>query len=247
MTHSALASLVRAEARQIYRSPIAMIFSVGLPVLAIVVMALVPAARRSLESFGGLSVIEAFTAPVVMVAVTVTAVMSMPQTVGTHRESGFLRRLRTTPVRPAAVLAASIAVHAVLAIGVANLIVGITLLAGSGPPAHPWLLAGVIVLMSTVFLAIGAVMCAVIPDVRVLAGAGNVVAILMWFSAGLWIPRAALPPWALTLTDLTPGGASAELLNTAIAGGQGGWQDVAVCLAWIVLALAVSLRLFRWE
>src|SRR5699024_9431316 len=108
-------------------------------------------------------------------------------------------------------------------------------------------LAFVVVLMSAVFLAIGAVLCALIPNVKVLAGVGNVVAVLMWFTAGLWIPRAAFPDWARILTDLTPGGASAELLHTAIAGGDGNWQDVAVCLVWIVVSLGTAVRVFRWE
>ncbi|MFC0673033.1 ABC transporter permease [Brachybacterium hainanense] len=247
MTTSALGALVRAETRQLRRSPAALIFAIGLPLLAIIVMALIPGARAPREAFGGLSVIEAFTAPIIMVSVTVICVMSMPQTIGTHRESGFLRRLRTTPVPPATVLAASLVVHAVLALAMPCAVLAVTLLAGGRAPAHPVLLAGTIVLMSITFLAIGAVLCAVIPNVRVLSGAGNVVAILMWFSAGLWIPRAVMPDWARTLTDLTPGGASAELLNTAMAGGQGDWLDLLVCLAWTVLALAVAVRSFRWE
>lgn len=244
---TAFAALTRAEARQIYRSPASVIFSVGLPLVAIIVMAAIPATRQPVDSFGGLSVIVAFTAPIVMFSVTVTGVMSMPQILGMHRESGFLRRLRTTPVPPADVLGASVAVHAVLALAVATAIVLITVIAGGSPPAHPLLLVFVIVLTSAVFLAVGAVMCALIPNVKVLAGVGNVVAILMWFTAGLWIPRAAFPDWAQTLTDLTPGGACAELLNTAIAGGDGGWQDVVVCLGWIAVSLVVAVRVFRWE
>ena len=244
---TATSALVRAEARQLYRSPASMIFSVGLPLLAIIVMAAIPATRQPVDAFGGLSVIEAFTAPIVMFSVTVTGVMSMPQTLGMHRESGFLRRLRTTPVAPSSVLAATIAVHALLSVVVTTVIVMTTLVAGGSPPAHPVLLVVVVLVMSAVFLAVGAVMCAVIPNVKVLAGVGNVVAVLMWFSAGMWIPRAAFPDWAQTLTDLTPGGASSELLHTAIVGGDGGWQDMVVCLAWIALSIAVAVRVFRWE
>lgn len=244
---TALAALTRAEARQIYRSPASVIFAVGLPLLAIIVMAVIPATRVPVEAFGGLSVIVAFTAPIVMFSVTVTGVMSMPQTLGMHRESGFLRRLRTTPVPPSSVLGASVAVHAVLGLTVATAIVLITVVAGGRPPEQPFLLAFVVVLMNAVFLAIGAVLCALIPNVKVLAGVGNVVAVVMWFTAGLWIPRAAFPDWAQTLTDLTPGGASAELLHTAIAGGDGSWQDVVVCLVWIALSVGIAVRVFRWE
>src|SRR5690625_6202430 len=77
---TALAALTRAEVRQIYRSPASVIFAVGLPLLAIIVMAVIPATRVPVEAFGGLSVIVAFTAPIVMFSVTVTGVMSMPQT-----------------------------------------------------------------------------------------------------------------------------------------------------------------------
>lgn len=244
---TATAALVRAEARQIYRSPVSMLFSVGLPVLAVVVLASIPATRRPTDALGGLSALEAFTAPIVMFSVLVVGVMAMPQTLGMHRESGFLRRLRTTPVAPSSVLVASLAVHALLSVAVATVIVAITLGAGGSPPAHPLLLVVVIVLMSAVFLAVGAVLCAVIPSVKVLSGVGNVVAVIMLFTAGMWVPRASFPEWAQTLTDLTPGGASAELLTTAIAGGGGGWQEIAVCLFWIALSIGVAVRVFRWE
>ncbi|GAA1483445.1 ABC transporter permease [Brachybacterium fresconis] len=244
---AASAALTRAEMRQIYRSPASILFSVGLPLLAIVILALIPAARVERAAFGGLSVIEAFTAPIVMFSVTMTGVMVMPQTLGTHRESGFLRRLRTTPIAPSNLLVATIAVHAVLAVVVASVIVLVTIAAGGRAPDHPLLLAAVILLMSAVFLAVGAVLCALIPTVKVLAGVGNLVAILMLFCAGLWIPRAVMPDWARTLTDLTPGGASAELLNTALAGGHGSWPDVLVCLVWTGVSVVVAVRVFRWD
>src|SRR5690625_3705592 len=234
---TALAALTRAEVRQIYRSPASVIFAVGLPLLAIIVMAVIPATRVPVEAFGGLSVIVAFTAPIVMFSVTVTGVMSMPQTLGMHRESGFLRRLRTHPVPPSSVLGVTVATAIVL----------ITVVAGGRPPEQPFLLAFVVALMNAVFLAIGAVLCALIPNVKVLAGVGNVVVVVMWFTAGLWIPRAAFPDWAQTLTDLTPGGASAELLHTAIAGGDGSWQDVVVCLVWIALSVWIAVLVFRCE
>src|SRR5690625_2321912 len=167
---TALAALTRAEARQIYRSPASVLFSIGLPLLAIIVMSAIPATRQPVDSFGGMSVIVAVRAPIVMFSVPVTAVRAMPQALGRHRESGFLRRLRTTPVPPSSVLGASIAVHAVLALAVATAIVLITLTASGSAPAHPLLLAFVLVLMSSVFLSVGAILCALIPTVQVLAG-----------------------------------------------------------------------------
>ncbi len=70
---------------------------------------------------------------------------------------------------------------------------------------------------------------------------------LMWFSAGLWLPRQLFPDWLVTLTDLVPGGAAAQAMLDATVGVQPSWQPFVVLAAWTVAGALVAVRTFRWE
>lgn len=244
---SATTALLRTEATLLARNPAAVIFTVLAPLAAAVVIASVPAARRPSEAFGGLSVAQAYTPSLVLFAVTMAALVAMPQILGGYREIGYLRRLRTTPVSPRQLLLALFGVIGAVTVVVSVVISVLPLIAGVPAPRHPWAFAAAIALAVVTFHALGAALSAVIPGTRIAAGVGNVVAMLMWFSAGLWFPRAQFPDWLRTVTDLTPGGAVAELMNTSSLGGTLSWAPVLVCLAWTAVATVVAVRTFRWE
>ncbi|WP_432560389.1 ABC transporter permease [Granulicoccus sp. GXG6511] len=243
---NATAALLRNEARLFARTPGGVI-PVFLPVLAALIIAAIPAARRPVDVMGGLSVSAAYTPTLILFAMTMAALVVLPQMLGSYRELGFLRRLRTTPTSPAALLAAYVIVTAVL-----SSIVSVVIAAGPrlfGAPAiqRPLSFAAAVIVALLPFLALGLMLCAIIPNPKAAAGIGNVVAAVMWFVAGMWFPRAQFPDWLLTLSDLLPGGAAATLMTDAMVGAPISWQAVAVCLAWAVLGTVVAVRTFRWE
>lgn len=244
---SATGALFRNEARLMARTPASVIFIVGLPVLAAIVLAAIPAARRPSPEFGGLSVSQAYTPVIVLFAITMAALIVLPQLLGSYREMGYLRRLRTTPVAARDLLAALFWLTALVSVLVAVIIVVVPLVFGVEPPRQPLLLALGIGIAIVVFLALGVLLAALIPNPRVATGVGNVVAMVMWFCAGMWFPRALFPDWLGTITDLTPGGASAALINAATAGAGLTWTPIVVCAVWFVGSLALARWLFRWE
>lgn len=244
---SATLALLRSEVRLMLRSPAAMLFSMLLPIAAVIVMTFIPGAREGNPAFGGASVIEAYTAALILFAVTMATLVVFPQTVGSYRELGVLRRLRTTPVTPGHLLGAIAAMVSLIALCASAVIMALPAVLHATDPKRPLALCAVVVLTVLTFLAMGAMLAAVIPGAKVAAGVGNTVAALMWFCAGLWFPRAQFPDWLRVLTDITPGGASARLLGGAVHGGSLPWQAVLVCAVWLVAAAAVAVRTFRWE
>lgn len=238
---------LRNETRLLLREPAALIFGAALPLAAIIVMAAIPAARGPVADFGGQSVIEIYQPTLVLFATSVLGLTIVPAILGGYRQLGVLRRLRTTPASPTGLLAALFVVVAAVGLVVTALLLIIPAVAGAGvPDGLGWfVLAGTLGLVA--FLALGTVLAAVVRSPQAAAGIGNLVAAVMWFSAGLWLPRAFFPDWLVNLTDLTPGGAATQAMLDATAGVPPSWQPYVVLVVWSALGAGLAVRVFRWE
>lgn len=238
---------VRNETRLLLREPAALIFGAALPLAAIVVMSAIPAARVPLVDFGGLSVVQAYEPTIVLFATSVLGLTVVPAVLGGYRQAGVLRRLRTTPASPSTLLAALFVVVATVGLAVTALLIGIPAVGGAGLPTGLGWFALAATLSLLAFVALGTVLAAIVPSPQAAAGVGNAVAALMWFSAGLWLPRVFFPDWLVTVTDLTPGGAATRAMLDATQGVQPSWEPFAVLVVWTLLGAWFAARTFRWE
>lgn len=245
MSHTA--ALLRHEAILLRRSPATIIWTVLAPVLALLVMTAIPAAREPLVPFGGLSVVGAYQPTLVVFATSMLALQTMPMMLGQHRETGFLRRLRATPAHPAALIAAVLLLVLAVALVVGVLLLAFPLVAGVGSPGRVALAVLALVPVTFSFLGVGALLSAVIPSPRVASGVGAALAAVMWFFAGMWFPRAQFPDWLATLADWTPGGAAATMLTGTVHGLEVGWQPLLCLVLWGAVGFALAVRAFRWE
>lgn len=244
---SATMPLLRNEIRLFSRTPAAVVFPVLLPVLAAIVIAAIPAARNANPVFGNLSVSQAYTPTLILFATSMATLVILPQSLGSYRELGFLRRLRATPASPRDLLVAFLIFTAGLGVAVSLIIAVVPILFGVAAPKQPLTFGFAVLLGLAAFLAVGTMLSAVIANSRVAVGIGNIVAAVMWFAAGMWFPRAQFPDWLATITDLLPGGAAARLMGDAMVGAPISWAAVGVCLAWAVVGAFVATRTFRWE
>lgn len=235
------------ELRLLLREPAALIFGAVLPLVAVTVMAAIPAARQPLPDMGGLAMVQVYTPPITMFATSIIGLTLLPAIVGGYRELGVLRRLRTTPVSPMSLLVAVLAVLMLAGLVVSALIVAIPALVGVPLPARLGMFAWASGLALLSFAALGGALAALIASAKVASGVGNAVAALMWFFAGMWLPRAFFPDWLTVLAGLTPSGAAAEAMTSATTGGAAGWEPFAVLIAWTIGAALVASATFRWE
>ncbi|MEE2034875.1 ABC transporter permease, partial [Rhodococcus chondri] len=83
------------------------------PVALLTILGLIPAFREAGANLGGRRVIALYVPVVVLLAMIVAGIQTMPAVLSAYRERGILRRLSVTPARPATLLMAQIAVHAV--------------------------------------------------------------------------------------------------------------------------------------
>lgn len=240
-------ALFTNELRLLGRTPAVVIWTVIIPLTALVVMCAIPAARQPQAPFGGVSVVEAYQPVLVVFAMTLLALQVMPMTLGQYRELGFLRRLRTTPASPRQLLTAVLLLAFAVTIAIGVLMGVYPLFFGLGSATRlAWLVAA-LVPCSAAFLAVGAMLAAVIPNSRVASGVGAALAAVMWFSAGMWFPRAQFPDWLARIADWTPGGAAATALSQALLGGPFSWQPLVCLLVWTAGCFVVALCTFRWE
>ena len=113
-THTAAAptrGLLATEARLFAREPGWLFWILLFPSLLLGVLGLVPSFREPDPELGGLRVVDLYVPVVVLLAALMASVQSMPTVLAGYRERGVLRRLRATPVSPAALLRAQVLLH----------------------------------------------------------------------------------------------------------------------------------------
>lgn len=243
----ALRAHLANELRLHLREPAALIFGAILPIAAIIVMTVIPAARNPLAEMGGLSVIQAYLPVLVLFSSSILGLTIIPGTLGTYRETGVLRRLRTTPTTPSTLLAAQFVVVSAFALLAAAVIVAVPGVGGAGWPQHLGWFALAALCSTCTFVAMGTALAAVVANAKAAPGVGNAVAVVMWAASGMWFPRAGFPDWLRFVADLTPGGATAQVMLEASIGGSVTWQPFAVLACWTLASVVLAVRLFRWE
>ncbi|MEU8983504.1 ABC transporter permease [Streptomyces sp. NPDC048309] len=241
-------AVLKTEIRLFRREPGAIFWILLFPTLLLVILGSIPSFRQPDHSLGGLRPVDAYVPVAVLLGLIVGGLQSMPQTLTGYRERGILRRMSTTPVRPAALLSAQMAVYggaalvsALLALAVGRLAFDVRL------PKQPFGYALALLLAVLVALALGAVVSALSRTTKIAGAIGSAVFFPTMFCAGVWLPVQAMPDALARIVGYTPFGAAAQALNQAAAGDWPGWSHLGVLAAWTVLLTAAAARWFRWE
>ncbi|MFI6418591.1 ABC transporter permease [Streptomyces sp. NPDC050842] len=247
-TTSPAAAVLRTEVRLFTREPGALFWVMASPTVLVVILGLIPSFRDASEDLGGRRVIDLYVPVSVLFALIMAAVQSMPAVLSGYRERGILRRMSTTPVRPATLLAAQIALYAAATLVSAVLVITVGRLAFG--VALPGNLAGyALALLLTVAggLALGATVCAVSRTQGIAYAVGSAVAFPAMFTAGVWVPVQAMPDTLQRIVGLSPFGAASQALDAAASGGWPGWTELGVLALWTAVLTGASVRWFRWE
>ncbi|TXS22449.1 ABC transporter permease [Streptomyces sp. ms191] len=248
MSTRATTMVLKTEARLFSREPGALFWVMVSPTVLLVILGLIPSFREASADLGGRRVIDLYVPVSVLFALIMSGLQAMPPVLAGYRERGVLRRMSTTPVRPAALLTAQIVLHAVAALASALLVVAVGRLAfGVRLPESP---AGyALALLSAVAcgLALGTAVCAVSRNQKIATAIGSAVFFPTMFTAGVWVPVQAMPDTLQRIVQFTPYGAASQALDAATAGGGPGGAALGVMALWAVALIATAVRRFRWE
>lgn len=241
-------AVLKSEIRLFRREPGSLFWVLGFPTLLLAILGSIPSFREADPAFGGLRPVDGYVPVSVLLGLIMAGVQAMPQTLTGYRERGVLRRMSTTPVRPAALLSAQMllyggaaVVSALLALTVGRLAFGVRL----PEQVFGYVLALFLAVLAA--LALGAVISALSRSTKIAGAIGSAVFFPAMFSAGVWMPVQTMPDVLARSVGFTPFGAAAEALNQAAAGGWPGWGHLGVLVAWTVLLTAGAARWFRWE
>lgn len=241
-------AVLRTEARLFGREPGALFWIMVFPTALLAILGSVPSFREVKAGLGGLSVVAVYVPTSILLSMLMASVQTMPQVLLAYRETGVLRRLRTTPVRPSVLLAAQVLLHAGAVVVSSILVVTVGRLAFDAPLPGSWpgyLLTYVLTMLAT--FGVGAVVTALSPNTRVGGAVSTIVVFPLMFTAGLWLPVRAMPDVLRHIVEYTPLGAASDAMTDAMAGHFPGGVHLVVLAVWAVALSVISVRTFRWE
>lgn len=248
-----LVDQIRYQLLMMWRIPVALFFTLALPLIMFVLFntvfdddSLVGSANdMTLAQFytGGLA---AFTA----VSATYTNLANM---VPLRRDEGILKRWRGTPlptwtylggfVGQAVILAA---IGMVLMIGAGIVFYDVTLEAAK----VPYLLAAFVVGVAS-FGALGVALSCVVPNASSSAAAANATLLPLAFVSDVFLASEDTHRWLDAVGNFFPLKPFAEALQDVfdlnLAAGDVSWSRLGYIALWGLVGLAISVRFFRWD
>ncbi len=245
---SAFGKLLQNEGRYAWRVPVGLLMGVGIPVVALVIMGVIPGANKPVKALGGLTVFSSYFPVFIALALGMIGLISLPGHLADYRQQGILRRLSTTPAPPAWMLAAQVLINLALA-EVALGLLGVAGMAGFGlgAPGQPGGFTLALVLTIAATFAIGLWIAAIARSPNYAALIGNLTFFPMLFFAGLYFPRQEMPSVLRDIGNWTPLGASVQALQDSMRGVFPATSLLLALAAWAVVFGVLAVRFFRWE
>ncbi len=246
---SATMKITRTEGKLFARDPIALFFGLVFP--AILLLALgyfFPGFDEPAADLDGARYIDVYAPMALVLGLATLGLVTLPPILGTYRQFGILRRLRTTPVHPARLLWAQLAVHTLVAIASAVLaiVVAVAAFDVTFPEKPIWFAISFILAAASIF-SIGLLVGALARTTTSGQAIGMGIYFPMLFFAGLWIPRRIMPDGLLTVSDLTPMGSAVQALEDSWFGLTPSMTNIVVMLVWAIVIGFIAVRVFRWE
>lgn len=247
---SALKLLALTELKLLVRERVGPVYAIGLPLALLIVFGNIPfyTAHHISGSFAGRTLLGVYLPVLAAFALAALSFNVVPAVLAGYREKGVLRRLRTTPVGPARVLAAHLLVTAATAaVSVATVLLVARLAFAVALPRQAGGYVVGFLLAALALLAIGLFIAAAAPNGRVANAAGATLFYVMMFSAGLFLPLDAMPPLLRHICRASPLGAAVQALSDATDGHMPHLLQLLALAAYAVVFGAGAVRLFRWE
>jgi ABC-2 type transport system permease protein len=245
---SPLSRLAWTEFKLLLRERVRLLIGIAIPIVLLVIFGAIHSFNVPQAKLGGHTTLDAYVPILIAFSAAVLSVTALPMLVADYRERGILRRLQTTPIGPARVLAAQMAANLAVVLGTIVLIVAVARLGYSVPLPRQFggfVLAAV--LAAAALQSLGLVIASVAPNGRAAQVIGAVLFYPMMFFAGLWLPIQFMPRVLAHISNATPLGAAVSALNAAANGHFPSGQYLLTLAGYAIGFGLVAARLFRWE
>jgi ABC-2 type transport system permease protein len=241
----------RFDQKIFWRNRAAVFFTAMLPLIFLFILASVFENNEisGLNVRGATYYVPAILTLAVISATTVKLATNLPA----EREAGQLKRVRGTPLPPAAFVAGRVGNSLVISLIMVALVSVIgAVIYGVDIPTHT--MPAVLVTLAVgafSFSCLGFALAAVIPTAEAAPAVTNATVLPLYFLSGVFIPQDELPNGVLSFADVFPIRPFFEAMFTAwdphTTGPGFELGDLAVVVAWGLFGLIVAVRFFRWE
>ena len=241
----------RFDQRVFWRSPASVFFTVMLPLIFLFIFTGL-FGDETLDEYGGIKVSTYYVPGIITLAVVSATLQSLAINLTEARESGRLKRIRSTPLPAWAFVAGRVGnafVISVLMTLVVTLIGNLFFDVAIPTETIPALVTTLVVGAFT-FSCLGFALTAAIPSQDAAPPIANVTLLPLYFLSGVFIPDTQIPDGVLHVADLFPIRHFFEAFfvgfdpNTTGAGFE--WGHLAVLGLWGMAGLALAARYFRW-
>jgi ABC-2 type transport system permease protein len=184
---------------------------------------------------------------VLALAVMSSAMVSLGIATGYERRYGVLKRLGSTPLSRAGLLAAKTLNVLVLEAFQTIAIVATGIALGWDPSGGLVAAVGLLLLGTIAFAGIGMLLAGTLRAEANLAVANGLFLVLL-FLGGMAYPLYKLPDWLETFAKALPAAALSETLRGVLEAGRSfPTGELAVLVIWAIAAPLAAARWFRWE
>jgi ABC-2 type transport system permease protein len=242
----------RYDQKQFWREPASVFFTVGLPLIFMVLFTSIFGNDDITVNGQQISGATYYVPSILTLEIVSATFLNLVIWIVLQRERGQLKRVRATPVPGGVVIGgrgltsfviAILAVVLLCAIGV--VFYGVDLPSGTLPAFIVSVFIGVLSLS-----AVGFAFSGLVPSENAAPAMANFVALPIYFISGIFVPEETLPDWMSKLGSVFPVKPLFDALltsfNPATTGSGFEWGKLAVVAAWGVGALLVAMRTFRW-
>ena len=244
-----LARLTLTDIRLYLREPISTFFTVAFPAMLVVIFGAIYGNQPS-EMFGGYGSMDISMPGYTAMILATVGLLSIPIATAGYRETGVLRRLKITPLRPLTYIVADLISYllAVLLGMLAVVLLG-WLIFHVRFEGQPLAVALGLLYCFLAMAAVGYLIASVAPGARAAQVIGMIVLYPMLFLSGAGLPLEVLPEGLRKISNFLPLTYVVKLL-------RGLWFGAPLSELWLpILVLAVMMlvcgllaaRLFKWE
>jgi ABC-2 type transport system permease protein len=241
----------RFDQKIFWRNPASVFFTAVFPLLFLFIFATFfkNSNIQGLDVKGATYYVPAIVALSVISATTVKLAMNL----SSEREAGQLKRIRGTPLPPAAFVAGRVGNSLVISVIMVALIslIGAALYGVSIPTTTLPAMLVTLAVGAFSFSCLGFALAAAIPTEDAAPAVTNAIVFPLYFLSGVFVPEDEIPNGVLQLASVFPVRPFFQAMFTAwdpnTTGSGFELGHLAVVLAWGVFGLIVAVRFFRWE
>ena len=245
---NALMKLTWIDFKLFFRSAIVVFFTFAFPVLNMLLFGGMYG-NTPAQIFGGRGSADMLV-PGYLAALVIgsTAFMNLPLEIATRRQFGVLRRLRASPLHPAAVIGAEVLVSLFsAALSTVLLIATGTLAFGAMLPVAPLALAAAFILCSLSLYALSMFVANLFRSVNAARAVFMAIFFPMMFISGGTLPRQLLPEAMQNISKFMPLTYAVDLIRGIYLDAHWDLTALAVLGGILLIFGVLSVRFFRWE